>query len=147
MIMVQRRTSLYRQKTHNDHFIKCHQLRQSMSKCNHCKLPQSSEPAGPQQWTWGKFGQGLTEEEEGNCTPVFRAQLLNQLKQDITYNVNTVVRGGFSNLTMSCERTLFISVRCGFCDPLPLCSVGRLLKKVARKTSSLTPSSGQSPTL
>lgn len=65
-------------------------------KCNHGDSPQSSEPIGPQQRTWGKFGQGLTEEEEGNCTPMLRAKLLNQLKQNTT--CNTVVRN-LSNLT------------------------------------------------
>lgn len=53
------------------------------------QAPESTEPLHPQQRTWREFGKSLSEEEEGDSTPVFRAQLLNHLQQRLTWKTNT----------------------------------------------------------
>lgn len=54
--------------------------------------PESSKPIAPQQWTRGEFGQSLGDEEEGHCTPVFRAELLDHLQQHMAFKENAKVR-------------------------------------------------------
>ena len=74
--------------------INHNQLGHSLTNNNHDERPESSEPVDPQHWTWGQFGYRLGEEEEGCCTPVLRAKLLNHLQKNTTYKTNTMVRGG-----------------------------------------------------
>lgn len=95
--------------------------------------PDRGEPAGSQQRLQRKLRQRLTHEEEWHCTPVLRAQLLNELKQYATYKTRTI-----NNAVWITTLSVFYLRRSSW---------GKLVKKVAMKTRSFTASSGHSPTL